>query len=104
MGFCHFLTKASGVLERVKQLASAKGASLCKREASLCERHILRQKRKERKKSHAQERKVLPVEIERLPRRLKTAVNPLLTALSLLSPPPPLPSHNYSSLINDTLY
>ena len=52
MGFCHFLTKASGVLERVKQLTSAKGASLCKREASLCERHILRQKRKERNLTH----------------------------------------------------
>ena len=52
MGFCHILRKASGVLERVKQLASAKGASLCKREASLCKRHILRQKRKERNLTH----------------------------------------------------
>ena len=45
MGFCHFLTKASGVLERVKQLASAK-------EASLCKRHISRQKGKDRNRTH----------------------------------------------------
>ena len=31
MGSCHIHTEASGVLERVKQLASAKGASLCKK-------------------------------------------------------------------------
>ena len=52
MGSCHILTKASGVLERVKQLASAKGASLCKRGASLWKRHISRQKGKERNRTH----------------------------------------------------
>lgn len=45
----------------------------------------------ERKKSHAQEREGLRLKIERLPRRLKTAVNPLLIALSLFSPNPSPP-------------
>lgn len=60
MVFCHILTKASGVLERVKQLASAKGASLCERGASLCSRrHISRQKGKERNLTHKNARDFL---------------------------------------------